>query len=106
MAVTEVRADPIELTRLADRMLKASNEIGDVWHGAQVAVDVPMKAFGDGRQANALAVAYGSALDAVDLTLSRVAAVLEGDMDRLYRVAFAYQKADVEAARRFPLTPV
>jgi hypothetical protein len=106
MAVTDVQADPIELARLADRMLQASEAIGDAWHGAQAFVDVPMNAFGDSRQAKALAVGYGSALDAADITLSRMATVLEGDMDRLYRVAFAYQKTDLDAAGRFPLAPV
>src|SRR5262245_31630829 len=106
MAATEVRADPIELTRLADRMLLASEGIGDVWHGSLMSLDVPMSGFGDSTQATALAVAYDCALDAADVAISRLTAVLEGDMDRLYRVAFAYQKADNDAAGRFPVTPI
>jgi Excreted virulence factor EspC, type VII ESX diderm len=106
MAATEVRADPIELTRLADRMFQASEAIAGVWRGAQSSIDVPMSAFGDISQATALAIAYYGALDAADVTLDRLATVLEGDMDRLYRVAFAYQKADDDAAGRFPPTPI
>jgi hypothetical protein len=105
MAATEVRADPIELTRLADRMLHASEVIADVWHGAQMSLDVPIAAFGDSAQATALAVAYDCALDAADICVSRLTVVLEGDMDRLYRIAFAYRKADNDAAY-FPLTPI
>jgi hypothetical protein len=40
------------------------------------------------------------------VAIGRLVAVLEGDMDRIYRVALAYAKADESAAVRFPITPV
>jgi uncharacterized protein YukE len=100
----EVRADPIEVTRLAERMLTASQQIGDAWRGAQGTLAIPAGAFGDTPAAATVAAEHQSTVDDAGVTIGRLAAVLENDMDALYRVAFAYRKADEEAERRFRQT--
>ena len=40
MPPPEVRADPVELTRLADTMLNASQHISDAWRAAQAAISL------------------------------------------------------------------
>jgi hypothetical protein len=100
MASAEVRADPVELTRLADAMLSASQAVADGWRGAQGPLAIPAEAFGDSSGAAGLATAHEASADDADVANGRLVAVLEGDTDRLYRVAFAYKQADDDAARR------
>ncbi|MEV0274672.1 MAG: hypothetical protein HOV71_28640 [Hamadaea sp.] len=96
----EVRADPVELTRVADQMLRSSQQIDDAWRAAQGPLAVPATAFGDSIGAAAVAQAQDQTVDDAEVTLGRLVAVLEGDMDRLYRIAFAYKKADDDAAAK------
>jgi hypothetical protein len=100
MSGTEVRADPVELTRLADAMLTASQGVGDGWRGAQGPLAVPAEAFGDSAGAAGVCTAHEASVNGADVAVGRLVAVLEGDMDRLYRIAFAYKKADDDAARK------
>src|SRR3982751_1309544 len=91
MTGPEVRADPVELTRLADAMLTASQGIGDGWRGAQGALAVTAEAVGDSAGAAGVAKAHEASADDADVAMGRLVALLEGDMDRLYRIAFAYK---------------
>jgi hypothetical protein len=100
----QVRADPIELTRLGDQMLKSSQQIADGWRAAQGSLAIPAGAFGDTPAAATVAAEHASTVDDADLPIGRLVAVLENDMDALYRTAFAYQKADEEAERKFRQT--
>jgi hypothetical protein len=104
MADPEVRADPVELTRLAEQMLTASQQIGDGWRGAQGSLAIAAGACGDTPAAPTVLAEHQSSVDDADVTVGRLVAVLENDMDALYRVAFAYQKADEEAERKFRQT--
>jgi len=90
----------VELTRLADAMLTASQGVGDGWRNAQGALAVPAEAFGDTAGAAGVFAAHEASADGADVAVGRLVAVLEGDMDRLYRIAFAYKKADEDAARK------
>ena len=96
----EVRADPAELARLAGRTLDASIELGDGWRGAQAELAVPAAAFGNLAAGQGVHRSHVAAVEDGDRGIGRLVAVYEGDVDRLYRVAFAYQQADREAARR------
>jgi hypothetical protein len=100
MAPTEVRADPVEITRLADQMLHASQQIADVWRPMHGALAIPVTAFGDSGGAAGVHTAHDVTFTDADVAIGRLVAVLEGDMDRLYRIAFAYKKADDDAARK------
>jgi hypothetical protein len=101
MSAKEVRADPVQVTRLADQMLRTSQAIGDVWRRAQGTLAVPAAAFGDSAGGPGTQVSHSATTDDADIAIGRLVAVLEGDMDKLYRIAFAYKKADDDAARKF-----
>jgi len=99
-AVDEVRADPEEIVRLAKVTLADADGMTGAWSSAQGAVAPPGTAFGNSAESAGCALAAAEALAAVDETWREVTGVYEGDVDRLYRVAFAYQQADREAMQR------
>jgi hypothetical protein len=101
MADQEVRADPVELIRLAEQALSTSQRIADGWRAAQGDLAIPAAAFGDTPAAGTLRAEQQATVDSAEVTVGRLVAVLENDMDALYRVAFAYQQADEAAARQF-----
>jgi hypothetical protein len=95
---TDIRVDPRELTRLAGIVLAASRDLADGWRTAKHRLDLPPNAFGAGRPAAAaMHRAHASVVDAADTTIGRQVSILEDDVDRLYRVAFAYEQADLDA---------
>jgi len=96
----EVRADPVELAKLAGKTLDASIELGDGWRTAQASLAVPAAAFGNLSAGQGVHRSHTAAAEDGDRGIGRLVAVYEGDVDRLYRVAFAYQQADREAAER------
>ena len=96
----EVRADPVALAKLADTTLDASIGLGNGWRGAQAAVGVPASAFGVLPASAGVHRAHQATAEDADTGIGRLVAVYEGDVDRLYRVAFAYLQADREAAAR------
>jgi hypothetical protein len=100
MAVPETHANPLELTRLADQMLRSSQTVADAWRAAQPGLTLPPGCLGDSAGSAQLQEAHDTAVDDTDLAVGRLVGVLEGDTDRLYRVAFAYQQADQDAAAR------
>lgn len=101
--VDEVRADPVELAKLAGKTLDAAGELGDAWRNAQPGLAIPAAAFGNLSASGAAYSSHRQASEDGDTATGRLIAVYEGDVDRLYRVAFAYQQADQDAASR--LTP-
>lgn len=94
---TEVRADPIELTRLAGTFLRASQRLGDALRTAQAAVTPPLTAYGDTAGGPPLHAAEDTCVEGAGLAVGRLVEVLEGNVDRLYRIAFAYEQADLHA---------
>ena len=95
---TDIRVDPRELTRLAAKMLAASRDLADGWRTAKNRLALPPDAFGVGRPAAAaIHKAHESTVDDADTTIGRQVSILEDDVDRLYRVAFAYERADLDA---------
>jgi hypothetical protein len=93
----EVRADPIELTRLAQTLLRASQRLGDAWRAAQRDLTPPVSEFGDTAGCSSLHKGNATVVEPAGLALDRLVAVLEGDVDRVYRLAFAYEQADLHA---------
>jgi hypothetical protein len=94
----EVRVDPPQLCRLGDQMLTSSEDIDDVWRANVDALNIPLAAFGNSDGAPGAHTATLEVGSAADVTLSRFVTVLQGDMDRLYRVAFAYDQVDEQNA--------
>jgi hypothetical protein len=88
----DIRADPAAVARLAAAVLEASNQLADAWRTAQGPLAIPEAAFGNSGGAAGVFQSHGANVEAADMTITRQVAVLEGDTDRLYQVAFAYQK--------------
>lgn len=92
---------PAEVVRLAGAVLDGADQLGGA--AARFAGDASTgaAAFGNlgvsGRLAAACLDAQASAGTAAD----GLVGTLEGDVDRLYQVAFAYQEAEQSAAARF-----
>ena len=96
----EVRADPTELARLAGTTLTASGDLADAWRTVQPELAVPAAAFGNLPAGQGVHRTHQAATGDGGTGVDRLVAVHEGDVDRLYRVSFAYQQADREAAAR------
>jgi hypothetical protein len=96
----EVRAEPVELARLAGRTLDAAVDLEDGWRRAQRDLAIPATAYGTLSAGQGIHRAHAAATEDGDAAVSCLVAVYEGDVDRLYRVSFAYQQADREAAER------
>jgi hypothetical protein len=94
---TDIRVDPRQLTRLAATMLAASRDLADGWRTAKNRLTLPQSAFGTIRHAVALYQAHQSTVDHANTTIGRQVSILEDDVDRLYRVALAYEQADLDA---------
>lgn len=100
----ELRVAPPELTRVGDQMLRSSMAVADAWRLAQGKLTVPETAFGDTASAGDVRAVVQETADSADVTVGLLGAVLEGDMDRLYQIAFAYQMLDEAEAREFRRT--
>ena len=100
----EFRADPEELVRLAKTTLTASDGMTAAWSAAQGVPAPPVTAFGNSGEGPGCADAAAGADAAVDEVWRLTTGVYEGDVDRLYRVAFAYRQADLEAQERHRVT--
>ena len=96
----EVRADPEALVRLARTTLTSADTMMRSWSTAQGTVLPGSSAYGNSPGAAALASSAAAAEAGNDAAWGRITGVYEGDVDRLYRVAFAYRQADAAAAER------
>jgi hypothetical protein len=98
MASDAMRADPIELSTLAATVLTASTDLGTALQDAQASFPPPADPFGNSSGSAGAYAATETATEQTGATLETLIGVLEGDVDRLYQVAFAYQEADEQAA--------
>ncbi|MBT8227841.1 MAG: hypothetical protein HKP61_08010 [Dactylosporangium sp.] len=95
---TEIRADPIELVKLAQVTLAGADGTTDAFLAAQPNLCPPRKAFGNtSSSANAFGEVEAAAAD-VETAAFWLATTLEGDVDRLYQVAVNYEQADAAVA--------
>jgi hypothetical protein len=101
VAVDGFLADCTELTRLAADVLKSADGISAVTRASQALLEVPPAAFGSSSAGPAVHSAHLAVVEQGGTTHERLVEVLEGDVDCLYRVAFAYQQIDQAAADRF-----
>ncbi|PZS31484.1 MAG: hypothetical protein DLM59_09890 [Pseudonocardiales bacterium] len=100
MATDGFVADYTELARLAGEVLKAADGISSGIRASRAPLTVAPAAFGDSSAGPAVHSAHLAVVEQGGTTNERLVEVLEGDVDRLYRVAFAYQKIDQDAADR------
>jgi hypothetical protein len=95
--VADLRADYIEIARLAADVLAGSQQLADGWRDAKKDLAPPPTVFGNTAVGASLSDAHVNAVDDADTTTDRQVNVLEDDVDRLYRVAFAYEKQEADA---------
>ncbi|MGA8114742.1 MAG: type VII secretion target [Actinocatenispora sp.] len=94
-----VRIDPSAVAHLAGQVLTASEQLDDGLQAAGRSSAVPSSAFGNTAGAAGVHRAYQDAVDALGTASGRLVEVLQGDTDRLYRVAFSMRQTDDDNAR-------
>ncbi|WP_327006572.1 hypothetical protein OHA72_04410 [Dactylosporangium sp. NBC_01737] len=97
---SEIRADPAALSDLADAGLAAAERLGDHFRTGYRHLPVPVSAFGTLGGAAAIHGTCELVLHDAQAAVTALVAVLEGDAERLWRTAFAYQDADRTAGMR------
>jgi hypothetical protein len=90
---------PQDLCTLADLCLAESRGLNQGWSGRAVALQVDAGAAGNSAGGPVLVASHVACVDAGDVAVGRLAAVLEADMDDLYTTAFDLTAQDEEAAR-------
>ena len=96
----EIRADPGALSDLADASLAAAERLGDHFRTGYRHLPVPVSVFGTLSGAAAVHGTCAMVLQDAQTAITELVAVLEGDAERLWRTAFAYQEADRTAGMR------
>lgn len=94
-----MRAEPEELARLAKRYLDVSKDLFETHRALQGDAQLSTSDFGIFGES--LRDAHTVALAEAGTALEYLIAVLETDCDNLYRVVFAYERADQDAAASF-----
>ena len=101
----EVRADPVSLCELAGTLTSQAWDIRDGLATAREQILVPPGAFGNSENAETLDSTYSTLLEKAGDGVEDVAGVFEGDVDRVYLIAFAYQEQDQANAEDIACTP-
>lgn len=96
----EVRADPVEIARVAQSYLDNSKDMATALRAVRADSLVAPSDLGRVSSAASLSEAYASVAGSAGTAVERIVAVLEVDNESLLRTAFAYQQADEEEERR------
>jgi hypothetical protein len=99
-----VRVDPVAAAHAAGEVHRVTESMRNGVRPALLALELPPQAFGTAGAAVALASAHQVSLEDMAGLVGRLASVLEGDVDRLYRVAFAVQETERTAVQRIGAT--
>jgi hypothetical protein len=103
---TEIRADPLELARAARAFLRESQGLGDALRAAEGSATPPGTAYGDTAGAAGLQRAGDGVVEAAGEAVGLLVEVLEFDVDVLYRLAFAADRAIRDARRAMQQWPL
>jgi hypothetical protein len=95
--MVDIRANYVEVARLAADVLAGSQQHDDGWRRAKRDLAPPASVFGNSKAGASLSEAHANVVDEADIAIGREVGVLEDDVDRLYRVAFAYEKQEADA---------
>ncbi len=96
----EVRADPVEIARVAQSYLDNSKDLASALRSVRADALINPADFGKVGPAAQLNSAYTGVAGSAGTALERIIGVLEVDNESLLQVAFAYQQADEDAARK------
>lgn len=92
-----MRTQAAELDRLAHSTLEIAELLGDEWRPNNGLLTPASGAYPSVTGVDALRRAHESVADAADIAVRRLLAVMEGDAERVWRVAAAYAEADERA---------
>ena len=92
-----MKVKPKDLTRLAEAVLDGSTEVSSAWQRFLGSSVVPAAAFGNLTVGAELYGAGVTVAESANAAVEALTGVLEGDVDRLYQAAFAYEEADNDA---------
>jgi hypothetical protein len=95
-----VRVDPVAAAHAAGEVQRLVETMRETVCPLLQALEVSDHAFGSGSAAPAVAGAHQVSLDDLTGLIERLTSVLEGDIDRLYRVAFAVREAERATEQR------
>lgn len=96
----EVRADPVEIARVAQSYLDNSTELASALRTVRADTVISPADFGQVSAAGQVTDAYNTVAAGAGTAVERVIGVLEVDNESLLQVAFAYREADERAAER------
>jgi hypothetical protein len=94
----EVRVHPVDLASAADLTLHESTSLFEALQLARGDLPLAASAIGDAPAADFVALAHTGVVEAAGTAFERLVAVLEHDVEALYRTAFGYQQADDASA--------
>lgn len=92
-----MRTQADELNRLAQRTLDLASSLGDTWRPNVGLLTPASGAFPPVGGVDTLRRVHESAIEAADVAVRALLAVVEGDAERVWRVSFAYAEADRRA---------
>lgn len=92
-----MRTQADELNRLAQSTLEVAEQLGDAWRPNMGMLTPASGAYPAVPGVDALRRAQETVIDAADIAVRRLLAVVEGDAERVWRVSFAYAEADRRA---------
>lgn len=100
--MAEVLADPVKLAQLSQDLVDISGDVRDDLSTTRESGLIDSSAFGNSDSVEEVATAYGSVFENGGAAVEDLAEVLEGDIDRVLRMAFSYKETDEENAQNIP----
>ncbi|CAM3258051.1 hypothetical protein [Stackebrandtia soli] len=98
----EVLASPTALGQLSQDLVDISGDLRDELASTRDTGLIESTAFGNTEGVGVITAAYGKVYEAMGQAVEDLADVLEGDVDRVLRLAFAYQEQDERNADDMP----
>ena len=99
-----MRVDPVAAAHAAGEVHRITERMRETVRPLLLSLDLPPQALGTASTAAALASAHQVSLEDMAALVGRLTSILEGDIDRLYRVAFAAQESERAAVQRIGAT--
>lgn len=100
--MAEVLAKPVKLAQLSQDLVDISGNVRTSLSATRGSGLIDSTAFGNSTGVEAVAKACNSVFEKGGTAVEDLAEVLEGDIDRVLRMAFSYQQTDEENAEKIP----
>ncbi|ADD42538.1 hypothetical protein [Stackebrandtia nassauensis] len=100
--MAEVLAKPVKLAQLSQDLTTISGEVRKGLSSTRESGLIDSSAYGNSTGVEAVANAYNSVFEKGGTAVEDLTEVLEGDIDRVLRMAFSYQETDEKNAEKIP----